>query len=201
MPDSETIEPPFRPFARAAWLVGLACLALTGCDTALQPLVGKSKATTDREAAAAIPPAPPASTASFLHSDRLSGLYADTAMLPPTLPMDDTDQGAGSESSQATVSHKPIASVPLSANAAAMSPLAAAAKPVAANPNIQFVLLVLTPPAADTGTMDRNSALAKLAVVAAVKTLSDEGVAPDRVEVSMATNPTVGAGEMRLYRR
>jgi hypothetical protein len=191
-----------RYTGQLAALAGAACLVLAGCDTLLPPLVGKSKTTQDQEKAAAVPPATPPSTASFVHEDRLSDLYAGTTILPPTLPMADTDMDTDDTASEPdTATHKPIASVPLTTNAAALGPLAAAAKRVAPLPGVQLVLLVLTPPAADTGTMDTYNSMAKLAVASVMKAFGDEGIAADRVEVSMATSPTASGGEIRLYRR
>jgi hypothetical protein len=63
------------------------------------------------------------------------------------------------------------------------------------------VLLVFSPPAADAPTLDRNSTAARLAASTAIRVMGDGGIAADRIEVSMATSPTGGTGELRLYRR
>ncbi|MBU6475927.1 MAG: hypothetical protein KGQ70_08165 [Alphaproteobacteria bacterium] len=191
----------FRPLPKIAMVACAASMTLAGCDTVLPSFVGKSKAVQDQEKAEAIPPATPPSTASFLHQDRLTD-YASGNILPPTLPMDDVDQGVGEDTSSAARDfHKPIAVAPLSSDNKALEPLGAAATRAAAVPNAHFVLLVLSPPATDASTMDRNNEAARLAATAATKLLGDNGIAADKVEVSMATNPSVGTGELRLYQR
>jgi hypothetical protein len=79
--------------------------------------------------------------------------------------------------------------------------LNAAVKREAAPDGTHFVLLVLSPPATDAATLDRNTTKARQAATSAVKVLGDAGVPADDVEVSLATSPNAGDGELRLYRR
>jgi hypothetical protein len=82
-----------------------------------------------------------------------------------------------------------------------LAALSAAANREAAGGDARFVLLVLSPPAPDAATLDRNTNAARLAASTAVKVMGDGGIGPDRIEVSMATSTAEGAGELRLYRR
>jgi hypothetical protein len=82
-----------------------------------------------------------------------------------------------------------------------LAPLSAAANRESAGSKMRFVLLVLSPPASDGPTLDRNNTAARLAANTAVKVMGDGGIEADRIEISMATSPTAGAGELRLYRR
>jgi hypothetical protein len=79
--------------------------------------------------------------------------------------------------------------------------LSAGAKREAAPAGTHFVLLVLSPPANDAAALDRANTAARQAAIAAVKILGDSGIQADQIEVSMATSPNAGNGELRLYRR
>jgi hypothetical protein len=185
---------------RSAALLGGVCIALSGCESALTPFVGQSK---DAAARAVPPPAPPAPppTAAFVNDSMLSPGFAGQTILPPTLPTT-SDAGASDDSSATAGPHQVIAAVPLSSDASALAPLSAAAnRDAGGSADARFVLLVLSPPAADAATLDRNSTAARLAASAAVRVMGDGGIGADRIEVSMATSPTGGTGELRLYRR
>jgi hypothetical protein len=179
-------------------IVGVVCLA-TGCSTVMLGLAGKPPAAGQAVATSAAPQAPV--TTAFVADSTLTPEFSGQAVLPPTLPVeagaaDDEPPDPGSAGP-----HHPIAVAPLSTEAAALSPLSAAAIRSPANRDSRFVLLVLTPPATDASALDRATGEARLAAAAAVRALSESGVVPDHVEVSLATNPNAGPGEMRLYMR
>jgi hypothetical protein len=180
--------------------LGAVAALASGCDSVMTGLVGAPK-----DAGSAQPSGPPPApiTTAFVADGQLTPNFAgQSTPLPPTLsfgPDEGVDEGA--PAAAASAPRKPIAVAPLSADAAALAPLAAAIRGAAAPPDARYVLLVLAPPAADAAALDRSSALSRLSAAAAVRSLEDVGVAPDRVEISLATNPNAGAGEMRLYRR
>jgi len=176
----------------------LAAVSLVGCDSALEPLVGKKSPEGPKSAAATPSLTPP--IAAFMTGSELTGPYAGQPLLPPTLPMEAPDD-AEPEPIAPQGPRRAIASVPLSADQAQLAPLSAAARAGATGPDTRFVLLVLAPPGSDASTLDRTTTSARTAAAAAIKVLSDAGVQSDRIEVSMATNPEVGNGEMRLYVR
>jgi hypothetical protein len=191
----------YRPFLRNAAMLGAALMVLSACDSALTPFVGQSKEAAARSKPQAAPPGPPPSAA-FITDKTLSPGYAGHSILPPTLPADDTDDDTADDS-PATPSgpRHALAAVPLSTDQSALVALGAAVKREAAPDSAHFVLLVLSPPAADAAALDKTNTNARLAAAAAVKMLGDAGVATDRVEVSMATSPNADKGELRLYRR
>ncbi len=187
---------------RCAALLGGVAIVLSGCDSVLTPFVGQSKEAAERAKPPAPPPAPPP-TAAFINDSTLSPGFVGQTMLPPTLPTtSDAGAGAADDSSPSAGPRKVIAAVPLSSDPAALAPLSAAAnRDAGGSADARFVLLVLSPPAADAATLDRNSTAARLAASAAVRVMGDGGIGADRIEVSMATRPTGDAGELRLYRR
>jgi hypothetical protein len=182
-------------------MVGVIGTALPGCDSVLTPFVGQSKEAAAHATPPPAPPGPPPSTA-FVNDNLLAPGFAGQTILPPTLSTvteadDDSDMSAVS-----TGPHKVIAAVPLSSDPAALAPLSAAAnREPGSDADKRFVLLVLSPPASDAPTMDRNTNAARLAAATAVKVMGDGGIGPDRIEISMATSPAGGSGELRLYRR
>ena len=185
---------------RSAAILGIVGFGLTACDTALTPFVGQSKEAAARAVPPAAPPAPPPTTA-FVKDSVLAPGFAGQANLPPTLPtISDAEPDANSFPAAAGP-HQVIAAVPLSADPASLSALSAAANRERGGADMRFVLMVLSPPAADAATLDRNSNAARLAAYVALKVLGDGGVRADHVEVSMATSPVEGVGELRLYRR
>jgi hypothetical protein len=185
---------------RSAALLGVVGIVLSGCESALTPFVGQSKEAAARAVPAPPPPGPPP-TAAFVNDSVLSPGFAGQTALPPTLPTT-TDAGAADDSSPSAGPRQVIAAVPLSSDPAALAPLSAAAnREAGGSADTRFVLLVLSPPAADAPTLDRNSTAARLAASTAVRVMGDGGIGADRIEVSMATSPTGGTGELRLYRR
>lgn len=191
-----------RPSAlRSAMLIAATGLALAGCDSALEPFVGKSREAADRAKPQAPPPSPPP-TAAFVSDNDLVPGYAGRTILPPTLATPDTDD-IGDDTSVAADSgpHHALVAVPLTVDTTALAMLDAAVKREAAPDGTRFVLLVLSPPATDAATLDRNTTKARQAATSAVKVLGDAGVPADHVEVSLATSPNAGDGELRLYRR
>jgi len=190
-----------RPSAlRSAMLIAAAGLALAGCDSALEPFVGKSKEAADRAKPQAPPPSPPP-TAAFVSDNDLVPGYAGRTILPPTLATNDTDDIGDDTTAASPGPHHALVAVPLTADTTALAMLDAAVKREAAPDGTRFVLLVLSPPAADAATLDRNTTKARQAATSAVKVLGDAGVPADHVEVSLATSPNAGDGELRLYRR
>jgi hypothetical protein len=184
----------------ARLIAAAALIALCpGCNQVLVGLTGKPPGSGAQTGAAAPPQAPV--TTAFLSDSTLTPGFGGQAVLPPTLPMDGPEGDAGPEPTTSAGPHKPIAVAPLSSDASALSSLAAAVNRAPATRDSRFVLLVLTPPAADADALQRKSGEARLAAAAAVRVMGDAGVVPDRVEVSMATNPDAGDGEMRLYMR
>jgi hypothetical protein len=176
----------------------LTAIWVGGCDSALEPLVGRKSPEGPKSTAATPSLTPP--IAAFMTGSELTAPYTGQGFLPPTLPMEAPEESVP-EPIASGGPHPAIASVPLSSDAAQLAPLSAAARARATGPDSRFVLLVLTPPASDAATLDRTNTTARTAASAAVKALGDAGVQSDRIEVSMATNPDVGSGEMRLYVR
>ena len=190
-----------RPSAlRSAVLIAAAGLALTGCSSVLEPFVGKSREAADRAKPQAPPPSPPP-TAAFVSDNDLVPGYAGRTILPPTLATNDLDD-IGDDTPTATPGpHRALVAAPMTSDTTALAMLDAAVKREAAPDGTRFVLLVLSPPASDAATLDRNTTKARQAATSAVKVLGDAGVPADHIEVSMATNPNAGDGELRLYRR
>jgi len=185
---------------RSAAMIGVAGILLTGCDSVLTPFVGQSKEAAARAVPPPSPPGPPPSTA-FVNDSALSPGFAGQTILPPTLPTTPDADATDDSGAVSSGPHQVIAAVPLSSDAAALAPLSAAANREGSGADTHFVLLVLSPPAADAATLDRNNNAARSAASTAVKVMGDGGIRPDRIEVSMATSPTGGTGELRLYRR
>lgn len=190
----------YRPTLRNAAILGASLMVLSACDSALTPFVGQSKEAAAKAGPQPAPPGPPP-TAAFMSDRTLSPGYAGRSILPPTLPAEDTDDTADDTPATSSGPRHALAAVPLSTDQSALVALGAAVKREAAPDNTHFVLLVLSPPAADAAALDKTNNTARQAAAAAVKMLSDAGVAADRVEVSMATSPNADKGELRLYRR
>ena len=202
MPEREMIMRPCWLFLRSVTMLGVIGIGVPGCDSVLTPFVGQSKEAVARDRAAAIPPPGPPPSAAFVNDSRLSPGYAGSSILPPTLAVaDDADDMSDDIPAAAAGPHKAIAAIPLTTDAKALGALSAAANREAGIADARFVLLVLSPPAADASALDSTNTTARLAANTAVKVLGDSGIAPDRVEVSMATSASVGPGELRLYRR
>ena len=197
---AEKIMRPCWPALRSAVLIAATGLALSGCDSALEPLVGKSREAADRSKPQAPPPSPPP-TAAFVSDNDLVPGYAGRTILPPTLAVDDTEEGSDDTAAAAPGPRHALVAVPISADTTALAMLNAAVKRDAAPEGTRFVLLVLSPPAADVTTLDRNTTKARQAATSAVKVLGDAGVPADHIDVSLATSPNAGEGEIRLYRR
>jgi hypothetical protein len=196
----EMIMRPYWLFLRSAAMAGVIGIALPGCDSVLTPFVGQSK----EAAAHAVPPPPPPSpppTTAFVNDSTLLPGFAGQTILPPTLPTAPDVDAADDTTAASAGPHQVIAAVPLSSDPAALAALSAAANREQGGADTRFVLLVLSPPAPDAPTLDRNNNAARLAAATAVKVMGDSGIGPDRIEVSMATSPTGGTGELRLYRR
>jgi hypothetical protein len=198
--EAEKIMHPRWPVLRNAVLFAAVGIVLCGCDSALEPFVGKSKEAAARSGPQAPPPAPPP-TAAFVSDNDLVPGYAGRAILPPTLATPDIDDSSDDTPETPTVPHHAIVAVPLSADSTALAMLSAGVKRDAAPAGTHFVLLVLSPPAADAAALDRTTTAARKAAVTAVKILGDSGIPADQIEVSMATSPNAGDGELRLYRR
>ncbi len=175
-----------------------ATFALAGCETSLGLLVGEKGG---KPATASLPPVAnvPPNAAFLSDSDLKPGFSAEYA-IPPTLPTD-SDTGPTPPENTSSGPRPPIAVVPISSDPAALAGLGQAANRLQGKADGRFVLLVLTPPAADAAALDRGNTASRAAVTAAVKALGDAGIAADMVEISLATNPDVGKGEMRLYAR
>ncbi len=197
---AEKMIHPCWPALRSTVLIAAAGLALAGCSSTLEPFVGKSKEAADRAKPQAPPPSPPP-TAAFMSDNDLVPGYAGRTILPPTLATNDIDDTGDDTPAASSGPHHALVAVPLTADTTALAMLDAAVKREAAPDGTRFVLLVLSPPAADAATLDRNTTKARQAATSAVKVLGDAGVPTDHVEVSMATSPNAGDGELRLYRR
>jgi len=191
---------PRWPVLRNAVLFAAVGIVLCGCDSVLEPFVGKSKEAAARSGPQAPPPAP-APTAAFVSDNDLVPGYAGRAILPPTLEAPDIGDSSDDTPDAPTAPHHAIVAVPLSADSTALAMLSAGAKREAAPAGTHFVLLVLSPPAADAAALDKTNTAARNAASAAVKILGDSGIPADQIEVSMATSPNAGDGELRLYRR
>jgi hypothetical protein len=177
-------------------------LTLCGCDTMMKGLVGPSKKEVDAAKAQTPPPTPNPPLAVFVTDSMLRPGYAGNTILPPTLSTTSEDTGAEEPLPPSSAGPHPVlATVPLSSDSKTLAPLGAAANRAANGADAYFVLLVLSPPAADASAMDKGNASARDAAGHAVKALGDAGIAANHVEISMATNPNVGNGEIRLYRR
>ncbi len=181
----------------------MGALALAGCDTVMKGLVGPSKeqATAAMLAGAPPPPAPP--TATFVTDSNLVPGFAGNAVLPPTLPMNDVHEAGVDEPLPPSSAgpHKAIVSVPLLSDDKGMAALGAAANRDAQGADTTFVLLVLSPAANDAATMDKANTAARDAANRAVTAMGAAGISADHIQISMATSPSVGSGEIRLYRR
>jgi hypothetical protein len=188
------------PAIRNAALLAVIGVGLGACNSALEPFVGQSKDAADRSGPQAPPPAPPPTAAFVSDSDLVPG-YVGHTILPPTLPTDDTNDTGDDTPAASTGPHPAIVAVPLSSDSTALAMLSAGVKREAAPAGTHFVLLVLSPPANDAAALDRTTDAARHAATAALKILSDSGVPADHVDVSMATSPNAGGGELRLYRR
>ncbi len=171
MLEAEKIMHARRSFMRNAALLAAVGVALCGCDSA------------------------------FVSDNDLVPGYAGRAILPPTLPTDDVADASDDTPAASTGPHHVIVAVPLSSDSTALAMLSAGVRHEAAPAGTHFVLLVLSPPANDAAALDRTNTAARQAAIAAVKILGDTGVPADHVEVSMATSPNAGNGEMRLYSR
>ena len=181
----------------------MAVLALAGCNTVMKGLVGPSKAQADAATAADAPPPPAPPTATFVTDSNLMPGFAGNAVLPPTLPMDDAHEAGVDEALPPSSAgpHKAIVSVPLSADDKVLAPLGSAANREGHGADIYFVLLVLSPAANDAAAMDKANAAARDATNHAVTAMGAAGIPADHIQIAMATNPNVGSGEIRLYRR
>ena len=200
MLEAEKIMHTCWPIMRNATLLAAVGIVLCGCDSALEPFVGQSKTAAARSTPQAPPPAPPPLAAFASDNDLVPG-YAGRTILPPTLATTDSDDSNDDTPAASTGPRHAIVAVPLSSDSTALAMLNAAVKREAAPAGTHFVLLVLSPPANDAATLDRTNTTARQAASAAVKILGDAGVPADNVEVSMATSPNAGNGELRLYRR
>ena len=200
MLEAEKIMHTCWPVMRSVALVAAIGIPLGGCSSALEPFVGQSKEDAARSGPQAPPPAPPPTAAFVSDSDLVPG-YVGHTILPPTLATADIDDGSDDTPAASTGPHPAIVAVPLSSDNTALAMLSAGVKREAAPSGTHFVLLVLSPPANDAAALDRTNAAARQAAIAAVKILGDAGIPADHVEVSMATSPNAGNGELRLYRR
>jgi hypothetical protein len=177
-------------------------ITVCGCDTVMEGLVGPSKKEADAAKAQTPPPTPNPPMAIFVTDSMLRPGYAGNTILPPTLPTTTEDTGGEEPLPPSSAGPHPVlATVPLSSDSKALAPLGAAANRAAAGANAYFVLLVLSPPASDASAMDKGNVAARDAANHAVQAMGGAGIAADHVEISMATNPNVGNGEIRLYRR
>jgi hypothetical protein len=169
----------------------------------MRGLVGPSKQQAVAEMAAAAPPPPPAPTAEFVTDSNLVPGFAGNTVLPPTL-----QTGGGHEAGvdeplppSSAGPHKALVAVPLSTNDKDLAGLGMAANRDAQGADAYFLLLVLSPAANDAAAMDTANAAARDAASHAVTALGAAGIPADHIQISMATNPNVGTGEIRLYRR
>jgi hypothetical protein len=181
----------------------MAVLTLAGCDTVMKGLVGPSKAQADAQLAADAPPPPAPPTATFVTDSNLMPGFAGNAVLPPTLPMDDVHEAGVDEPLPPSSAgpHKAIVSVPLLSDGKGLTALGAAANRDAQGADATFVLLVLSPATNDAAAMDKANAAARDAANRAVTAMGAAGISADHIQISMATSPSVGDGEIRLYRR
>jgi hypothetical protein len=181
----------------------MAVLTLAGCDTVMKGLVGPSKAQADAAEAAAAPPPPAPPTATFVTDINLAPGFAGNTVMPPTLPMDDVHEAGVDEPLPPSSAgpHTAIVSVPLLSDDKGLAALGAAANRDAQGADATFVLLVLSPAANDATEMDKVNAAARDAANRAVTAMGAAGISADHIQISMATNPSVGSGEIRLYRR
>ena len=191
---------PRWPVLRNAALFAAVGIVLCGCESALEPFVGKSKEAAARSGPQAPPPAPPP-TAAFVSDNDLVPGYVGRTILPPTLATPDIGDSSDDTPAASTGPRQAIVAVPLSSDSTTLAMLSAGAKREAAPAGTHFVLLVLSPPANDAAALDRANTAARQAAIAAVKILGDSGIQADQIEVSMATSPNAGNGELRLYRR
>jgi hypothetical protein len=178
-------------------------VALTGCDTVMKGLVGPSKQQADAAMMAAAPPPPAPPTAAFVTDSNLFPRFAGNTALPPTLAIDDVHEAGVDEPLPPSSAgpHQAILSVPLSSDAKDLAMLGAAANREAQGADASFVLLVLSPAVSSAEAMDRANVAARNAADRAVAAMGAAGIAADHIQISMATNPNVGSGEIRLYRR
>ena len=186
-------------------LILAAFAGATGCETSLQLLVGKKG---DVSESPAIPgttagtlTGSPSNTAFLSDSDLMPG-FSGESVLPPTLAFEGDQGGPQAADANPGGPHRPIAITPLTSDAKVLSGLAKAAKREPGSAASKFVLLVLTPPATDAETLDRDNTASRTTASAAIKVLGDAGIPADHIDISLATNPDVaGQGEVRLYRR
>ncbi len=178
-----------------------AAAGLGGCDTTLPLFVGKPNGGQPLATVTAPPP-----FTAFATENGFGGMgpgIPTQTILPPTVPGDPLDTAAvePEPTNPQSGPRKALAVTPLASDAATLAPLAAAAKQAAGGSEARFVLLVLTPPASDAAMIQRTATAAQNAARAAVKAITQTGIAADQIAVSSATNPNVGPGEIRLYQR
>jgi hypothetical protein len=190
-------------FLRFGTVAALAALALSGCDTMMTGLVGPSRQQADAARAAAAPPSPSPPMAAFMTDDTLRPGFAGNTILPPTLPMNDEHEAGVDEPLPPSSAgpHKAIVAVPLPSDDKALTALGSAANREAHGDDVYFVLLVLSPAANDRAEMDTANVAARDAANRAVTSMGASGISADHIQIALATNPTVGSGEIRLYRR
>jgi hypothetical protein len=181
----------------------VAALTLAGCDTTMKGLVGPSKQQAFAAMVAAAPPPAPPPTAAFVTDGNLLPGFAGNTVLPPTLQTGDVHQAGVDEPLPPSSAgpHKAIVSLPLSSEAKDLALLGAAANRDAQGADASFVLLVLSPAVTSAEEMDRANVAARNAADRAVAAMAAAGISADHIQISMATNPNVGSGEIRLYRR
>lgn len=181
---------------------GAFAIPLTGCDSVLSAFVGEPHGP-QGIAKSSVPPfnmgygfTPGGGV------DSQSAKLAGQTILPPTVPLTQ-DTYATEETAPVGEAgpRPPIAVARLAADPMELSRLGAAAAHAGGRQDAHFVLLVLTPLPADAAAIGRMNTQSRAAADAAVKAITDAGIAADRVEVSAATSADTGEGEMRLYVR
>ena len=180
--------------------VALAC-GLAGCDSVMTGLVGKPHG--PQGMAKSKPPASPfglSFATNDVNSDSKVG--STETILPPTVPATPlADATEDTEPVGTAGPCPPIAVAPFTEEPAQLSALGAAAARQELKGETRFVLLVLSPPTGAGGSVAKTSAQSRAAANAAMKAITAAGVDPAHVELSAATSPTAGPGEMRLYVR
>src|SRR5579859_1913668 len=124
---AEKIMRPCWLALRSAVLIAVAGLALAGCDSPLEPFVGKSKEAAALAKPQAPPPAPPP-TAAFTSDNDLVPGYAGRTILPPTLATNDTDDTGDDTPAASEGPHHALVAVPLTADSMGLAMLNAAVK-------------------------------------------------------------------------
>jgi hypothetical protein len=199
--------PIIRGIASFVALSAVAAL-LTGCDTMVTALAGEPHG--PQGAAPKKKPSPFATNYGFTQSGNSNGLdlqgsgLTGQTILPSTGPMTQNvePEPLGPEPTTGdTGPRSPVAVAPLVTDPARLTGLGTAAARAGMRQDARFVLLVLTPPAADAAAIGQASAQSRAAADAALKAITDAGIAADRIEVAAATAPASGDGEMRLYVR